>query len=391
MGDWLIRTFVKDEGRPSSPAARMSVGNLSSISCIVLNLLLSLTKGFVGMTLGSVSVVADAVNNLSDASSNLVSLIGFRLAGRPADEEHPYGHGRIEYLAGMVVSTLIVAVGLQLGRSSVERIVSPEAPAFDLAAILALLLSIAVKLWMSRFNLRLSKLIGSVALEATAADSRNDVLTSSAVLAAGLVSRYTGLDLDGWAGLAVAAFIIVSGIGLIHDTIDPLLGRTPSPELVCRVHERILSYPGVLGTHDLLIHDYGPGRQFASAHVEMAADATVRETHKVLDAIERDLLTDEHLRTILHCDPIETHRGDEDLRNWLAERLAELDRELEIHDVSVTRDRGLIRVSLDCAKPPQLEVSDDDLRELVESLVRLRVPGAECSLTIDSGFVSPES
>jgi len=369
----------------------MSAGNLSSISCIVLNLLLSLTKGLVGVALGSVSVVADAMNNLSDASSNLVSLIGFRLAGRPADEGHPYGHGRIEYLAGMVISTLIVAVGLQLGRSSVERISSPEVPAFDLAATLALLLSIAVKLWMSRFNHRLSKLIGSVALEATAADSRNDVLTSFAVLVAGLVSRHTGIDLDGWAGLVVATFIVVSGIGLIRDTVDPLLGRTPSPELVSRVHDRILSYPGVLGTHDLLIHDYGPGRQFASAHVEMAADATVRETHRVLDAIERDLLVDEHLRTILHCDPIETRRGGEDLRNWLAERLLELDRSLEIHDVSVTRDRGLMRVSLDCTKPPRLEVSDDDLKELVEALVRLRIPGAECSLTIDSGFVSPES
>lgn len=345
----------------------------------------------VGVVVGSVSIVADAINNLSDASSNVVSLIGFKLASRPADEGHPYGHGRYEYLAGMVVAALVVAVGVQLARSSVERILAPQAPGLDLVTVGILLLSIVVKLWMARFNRSLARRIGSGVLEATAVDSRNDVIATSAVLLASLASAASGRDLDGWAGLAVAAFIVASGIGLLRDTVDPLMGQTPSAELVQRVYERIMSYPGVLGTHDLLIHDYGPGRQFASAHVEMAADATVRQSHLVLDRIERELLQDEHLRIILHCDPIETEVGSDDLRNWVSGELAGLDRRLSVHDVDFWRDRGLMRVRLDCRKPDGVDISDDELRQAVEAIVRRRVPGADVELTIDTGYVSPAS
>ncbi len=391
MTEWLVRTFVRDADNTSSAAVRSGYGRLSSVTCIVLNVLLCLSKGMVGVVVGSVSIVADAINNLSDASSNVVSLIGFKLASRPADEGHPYGHGRYEYLAGMVVAVLVVAVGVQLARSSVERILAPQAPGLDLVTVGILLLSIVVKLWMARFNRSLARRIGSGVLEATAVDSRNDVIATSAVLLASLASAASGRDLDGWAGLAVAAFIVASGIGLLRDTVDPLMGQTPSAELVQRVYERIMSYPGVLGTHDLLIHDYGPGRQFASAHVEMAADATVRQSHLVLDQIERELLQDEHLRIILHCDPIETEVGSDDLRNWVSGELAGLDRRLSVHDVDFWRDRGLMRVRLDCRKPDGVDISDDELRQAVEAIVRRRVPGADVELTIDTGYVSPAS
>lgn len=391
MTGWLVRTFIRDAGNAASASVRSSYGRLSSVTCIVLNVLLCLSKGIVGLVVGSVSIVADAINNLSDASSNVVSLIGFKLASRPADEGHPYGHGRYEYLAGMVVAVLVVAVGVQLARSSAERILAPQAPNLDPITVGILLLSILVKLWMARFNRSLARRIDSGVLEATAVDSRNDVIATSAVLFASLASVASGRDLDGWAGLAVAAFIVVSGIGLLRDTVDPLMGQTPSAELVQRVYERIMSYPGVLGTHDLLIHDYGPGRKFASAHVEMAADATVRQSHLVLDRIERELLRDERLRIILHCDPIETEVGSDDLRNWVSDELARIDRRLTVHDVDFWRDRGLMRVRLDCRRPDSVGISDDELRHAVEEIVRRRVPGADVDLTIDSGYVSPAS
>ena len=389
MTDWLVRTFVPDPDDTQSPQARNRYGRLSSVVCILCNVLLCLAKGLVGLAAGSLSVVADAVNNLTDASSNVVSLAGFRLASRPADQGHPYGHGRYEYLAGMMVALIIVVVGFELGRSSVERIVSPQPVDFGWATVAALLLSMAVKLWMARFNHALAQRIGSVTLEATAQDSRNDVIATASVLTAGVISATTGLDLDGWMGLAVAAFIVASGVGLLRDTVDPLLGITPSAELVRRLHDRILSYPGVLGTHDLLVHDYGPGRKFASAHVEMAADTTVRESHRILDQIEDDILREENLSIVLHCDPVETHAGEANLANWLGEQVASIDPRLSVHDVEVEGEHGRRVVRLDCVRPEGLEMTDDELVGHITDAVRMRMPGATCQVTLDSGFVSP--
>lgn len=391
MVSWLVRTFVRDSDDVGNPRVRASYGLLSSMTCIVLNLVLCAAKGLVGVVSGSVSIVADAVNNLSDASSNIVSLVGFKLASRPADQGHPYGHGRYEYLAGMLVSVMIILVGVELGRSSIERIMSPSPAEFGVATVLALLLSICVKLWMAHFNRTLARRIDSVTLEATAVDSRNDVITSSAVLVAAIVSATTPLDLDGWMGLAVAAFIVWSGFGLLGDTVNPLLGDTPNEQLVQRVHDKILSYPGVLGTHDLLIHDYGPGRQFASAHVQMNADTTVRESHRVLDQIERDLLEQDNLRIVLHCDPVEMGAGGRDLMNWLNVRVRQIDPRLSVHDVDTEhgKDSDDHLVTLDVVRPDDLGMSDDELRERVCAAVRERVPEARCQITVDSGYVSP--
>ncbi|WP_058270716.1 cation diffusion facilitator family transporter [Olsenella massiliensis] len=388
----VVARFVPDATNVLDRRTRNAYGLLSSLSCIVLNVLLCFVKGVAGVLAGSVSIVADALNNLSDASSNVVSLLGFKLASRPADEQHPYGHGRYEYLAGVVVAVLVVAVGLQLARQSVEKILAPSPTEFGWLSAAALLLSIAVKAWMARFNHRLGARIDSTVLEATSQDSRNDVITTSAVLLAALVSALTGVDLDGWAGLGVSAFIMVSGIGLLRDTIDPLMGNTPSEELVARVHAKIVGYPGVLGAHDLLIHDYGPGHRFASAHVEMAADTSVRASHHVLDRIEDDLLREEGLRTVLHCDPIDVHNGPNDLRNWVEGRLREIDGNLSVHDVTYvpqSREGGSQLVRLDCWRPDGLEVSDDELRRHIEDIVHERHPGATVQITIDTGFISP--
>ena len=267
MTEWLVHRFIPDADQTARPDERTAHGTLASIVCIGCNILLCTTKGLVGLAAGSVSVVADAVNNLTDASSNIVSLIGFKLASRPADKGHPFGHGRIEYMAGVVVAFIIVAVGLDLAKTSIQKIVHPEPADFSLAVVVALLLSIGVKTWMALFTHPLATRIDSVTLEATAQDSKNDVLATSAGRAAGIIGKLCGIDLDGVAGLAVGAFIMWSGFELVRETLDPLLGQAPDPKLVSHIHDTIMSYPGVLGTHDVMVHDYGPCRKFASAHV----------------------------------------------------------------------------------------------------------------------------
>ena len=305
MTDWLVRRCVADADNVGDPQGRQRYGLLASVVSIVCNVLLFVGKAALGWAVGSLSIVADAVNNLSDMSSNVVSLLGFRLASRPADEEHPYGHGRYEYLASLGVAVIIIVVGLDLVRDAVGQIRHPQPTQFGLAVVLVLVGSIAVKLWMMRFNEQMAQRISSETLHATAIDSRNDVLATSAVLAAALISHVTGVQLDGWMGLAVGCLIVWGGIDLVRGTVDTLLGHAPDPDLVDRVRTRIMEAPGVLGMHDLMIHDYGPGRQFASAHVEMAPGGDVVRDHDVLDGIERDLWRQEHLVITLHLDPVE--------------------------------------------------------------------------------------
>jgi cation diffusion facilitator family transporter len=390
MTDWLVRHFIRNADDTADPAVRDSYGTLASVVCIACNVLLCLAKGVAGILAGSVSIVADAVNNLSDATSNVVSLVGFRLASKPADDRHPYGHGRIEYLAGTIVSALIIVVGLELIRSSIDKIAHPSPTEFSPAVVAVLAASIATKAWMALFNRTLGRRIGSVTLEATAADSRNDVISTSAVLAAATISHLTGFDLDGWAGMAVGAFIVASGARLTQDTISPLLGKAPDPALVRRIHDTIMAAPGVLGTHDLMVHDYGPGRKFASAHVEMPAEMDPLKSHEVLDALERHFADEEHLPLVLHCDPIVTDDPAlRDMQHWLSEQVKSIDARLTIHDLHAEKTDGAsMHVSLDCVRPSGCSIGDDELREGIAALVASRYPNATCSVTIDSNYVS---
>ena len=304
MTEALIRLFIKNPEKTHDPAVRAAYGNLASWVGILCNLALCAGKFMVGTLSGSISVAADAVNNLSDASSSVVSLLGFRLGSRPADEEHPYGHARFEYLSGLAVAVMVLVIGLELGKTSLGKILAPTPVTFSWVTVGVLAASILVKLWMALFNRKVGGRIHSGALIATAADSRNDVLTTGAVLTAALISHFARVELDGWMGLAVALFILYSGVGLVKSTIDPLLGLAPDPELVKYIHERVMSYPNVLGTHDLMVHDYGPGRQFASVHVEMAAEGDVMASHDVIDNIERDFLENDGLHVVIHFAPL---------------------------------------------------------------------------------------
>lgn len=387
MTGWLIKTFIKHPEDTGSPAVRAAYGRMAGLVGILCNLLLCAGKFVVGLVSGSIAISADAVNNLSDASSNIVSLIGFKLAARPADEDHPYGHARFEYLAGLAVAVMVLLIGLELGKTSIDRILHPAPVEFSLAAALVLLASILTKLWMAAFNRKIGKAIGSAALEATAADSRNDVLSTGAVLIASLIGHFTSLALDGWMGLAVAAFILVSGVGLVRETIDPLLGEAPDPALVAHIHDKVMGYPGVLGVHDLMVHDYGPGRRFASLHVEMAAEADVMESHDLIDNIERDFLQSDHLNVVIHFDPIVTSEAAVgDLRHWMAGQVKEIDPSLTIHDLRTVPGPTHTNVIFDCVTPPGFRLEPLELKKAIKEKVHPQRPELVLVITVEHSF-----
>lgn len=389
MAGFIVRNFIKDYENTQNPAVRAAYGKVSSIVGILCNAVLFIGKILVGTLSSSVSITADAVNNLSDASSSLISLLGFKLASRPADEEHPYGHGRYEYLSGLMVAVLIMVIGVELFKSSIGKIIHPEPVIFSWVGVGVLVFSILLKLWMAVFNTKTGKAINSKTLIATAVDSRNDVITTAAVLMAALISHFTSVELDGWMGLAVAVFILYSGFGLVKDTLDPMLGRAPEQEMVDAIRKKILSYPGVLGTHDLMVHDYGPGRQFASVHVEMAAEADVIESHDVLDNIERDFLKNDGLHMIVHFDPISTKdNAINELRIWISESIKDIDSRLTIHDLRVVRGTTHTNVIFDCVMPHDMDMTEKELKQKISALIEGEYPSHYCVITVDKSYAA---
>lgn len=389
MIEWLIRHFVKGYQYQNDPTVRTAYGKFAGIVGIICNVLLCTTKGIIGLLSGSISIVADALNNLSDAASNIISLLGFKLASKPADPEHPYGHGRYEYLSGLAVSVIIVVIGVELIQSSIDKILNPTPTEFNLTVAIILIMSILVKLWMTVFNRTIGKRISSTTLEAAAVDSRNDVISTTVVLLCAIVSYLTGIDLDGWVGVAVGVFIVYSGIQLMRETISPLLGKAAEPEVVAHIQKKIMSYPGVLGTHDLMVHDYGPGRQFASAHVEMAAEADPMESHDLIDNIEQDFKNDEGLIVTLHYDPIVTDDPEvKNLRNQINEMVKTIDPKLSIHDLRTVPGPTHTNVIFDCVKPADFTLSDDELKARISALVTEKYPQAICKITVDQSYMT---
>ena len=389
MTSFLIRLFIRRREDVQDACVRLSYGNLAGITGIVCNVLLCAIKFFTGLFTGSISITADAVNNLSDASSGVITLLGFKLAGKPADPEHPYGHARMEYLAGLVVSFVILLIGVQLAGESVQKILHPAAATFGIVPAVMLVFSILVKLWMAGFYRSIGKKIDSTTLLAASADSRNDVISTGAVLLALLISAWTDLDLDGWMGMAVALFILYSGIGLIKDTLDPLLGRAPSEELTRRVEEKILSYEGILGTHDLMVHDYGPGQCFASVHVEMSAEMNVMRSHDIIDTIERDFHEQDHIHLVIHYDPIEI--GSDavgTMRQWVTERVHAVSPLLSIHDFRMVKGALHTNLIFDVAAPSSYESTDAEIKQQIQRSVQENANGETyyCAITVDRSY-----
>lgn len=389
---FLLRCFVKNYENAADKAVRSACGNLACIVGIACNVLLFAGKFMVGMLFGSVAITADAVNNLSDASSNVVSLVGFKLGSKPADKEHPYGHARYEYLAGLAVSVMILVIGIELGKESIGKIIAPTAVEFSWLSAAVLVASILVKLWMSGFNRYVGKLIHSDTLLATAADSRNDVISTSAVLVASLAAHFTRIDrLDGIMGLAVALFILYSGIGLVRDTLDPILGAAPDLEQVDYIKEKALSYPNVLGVHDMMIHDYGPGNRLVSFHLEMPAEGDVMAMHDEIDCIEKDFFTNDGLTVTIHFDPVVT--GDPhvtELRELVEAAAHQADPEVNIHDLRIVPGPTHTNVIFDCAVPPRYFEKDGAAgRELLNKLrdaVRQKWPDHFCVIQLEQAY-----
>ncbi len=391
MTKLLIRLFVKNSAHTGDPKVRSAYGKLAGTVGIAANVLLFLVKVLAGTLASSVSITADAFNNLADASSGIVSLLGFRMAEKPADPEHPYGHARYEYLSGLFVAVLILVIGVELFKTGVDKILHPTEVAFRLLPAIILVLSILAKLWLSLFNRKIGKTISSETLIATAADSRNDVIATAAVLAAMVIDHFFAVNLDGVMCLLVALFILYSGVGLLRETISPLLGRAPDPELVREIEEKILTYPGVLGTHDLIVHDYGPGRQFATIHVEMAAEDDVLKNHDVIDNIERDFLAN-GLHLLVHFDPVVTSDAAVgELRAWLSEEITHIHPELTLHDLRIVPGPTHTNVIFDLVVPHAYEAEEIAIKQRIRTAVAERYPNHFCVITVDPAFGPPKT
>ena len=390
MTQFLIRCFIKRPDDVKDAAVRTAYGNLASLVGMACNILLCIGKLLAGTLFGSIAIMADALNNLSDASSNVVSLIGFRLAAKAPDAEHPYGHARYEYLAGLVVSVTILAIGLSLLKESALKVLHPTPVAFSWLSIGVLAASILVKLWMSGFNRAVGKKINSETLMATAADSRNDVLTTGAVLLSTILCSLTGYGIvDGIMGVGVAAFILWSGWGLVMDTLSPLLGESPSPELVEHIERTVMSYPGVLGMHDLMVHDYGPGHQFASLHVEFPAETDPLTAHDVIDNIEKDFLQKDRLQVTIHYDPIVTADASVGvLRARLKEHARQLDPQLSIHDLRIVPGDSHTNVLFDLVFPAGYTGDIDQMLAKMCQFVKEQDPKYCCVVKVEQSYAS---
>lgn len=384
MTDLILRIFVRDHKNTEDPAVRDKCGRVAGAVGIVTNFLLFLMKIIVGTVFHSVSVTADAVNNLTDSGSSVVTLIGFKMASKPADEKHPFGHARIEYLSGVIVSFIVIFLGLQLGMSSIEKILTPEENALTPVALVVLVISILAKLWQCLFYRKVGRMIKSESVEATSKDSRNDVIATSVVLLGAVITMLTGVNLDGYMGAAVALFIVFSGVQLTISTADPLLGQAPEGELVQTITEKMLSYPGIIGMHDLAVHNYGVGRCFASAHCEVDAKNDILVSHDLIDNIERDFSRDLGIHMVIHLDPVIVGDARTDALHCKVQSLVTaLYPTVTIHDFRVIWGVTHSNIVFDAAVSFAVKDSDAVITQKLEAEIQKLDPDYRTVVTID--------
>ena len=383
MTKLLLRWFVRDWKEADNPKVRTAIGRLSGIVGIVCNLILCAGKFLAGILSGALSITADAMNNLTDAASSIVTLVGFRLSEIPADENHPYGHARFEYLSGLTVSALVLIIGFELARTSIGKIFHPEPTEFSALIAVILVVSILAKLWMAQFNKKLGKHIDSTALLATAADSRNDCISTGAVLIAAVIEAVTKWSVDGYVGLAVALFILWSGVGLAKETISPLLGEGASPELQAEIVDYINKNPMVLGYHDLMVHDYGPGQRFASLHVEMDHRIDPLVCHEAIDDMERECLESHGVHLVIHYDPTVTDDPELNrLHKEADEILTAYDSRIQTHDFSLVKGTGHANLIFDVVLPCDLMGKKNEIKALLEEKIQARETGKKYYLVL---------
>lgn len=389
MTEFLVRIFIKDYKNTEDLQVRTKYGVLSSCVGICCNVLLFGVKLAIGLLMHSLAIMADAFNNLSDAASSVISFIGVKMASKPADEEHPFGHGRIEYIAALIVSFLVIEVGVSCLRSSFEKLFAPEPIAFDWVPFVILLLSVGVKLWMSFFNRKLGKRIDSKVMLATAADSTGDVIVTSATLASILICYFTSVNIDAITGIAVSVIVIWSGISIAKETLEPLIGQRPDPQLYRQIQEMVESYDGIVGTHDLIIHNYGPGRSMASIHAEVPRDVDIETSHEIIDRVEREVAKKLNIFLVIHMDPVEVHdKAVLEVKEKLSRVIQTLDDKLSFHDFRVVNGCQKITLIFDLVVP--FSYSQEDAKRSVRQITALMQeidPRYSCVITVDKEYL----
>lgn len=370
MTNLLIKLFVKDSKNTSDPAVRKRYGYLGAFTGIVLNILLFLGKLIAGILSGGISVIADAFNNLSDAGSSIMTFVGFKMAGMPADSEHPYGHGRMEYVSGIIISFIIMMMGFELGKSSVEKIFSSEKSEFSILAVSVLGASLLVKLWMALFNTKLGRKIDSATMKAAAADSLSDCISTSVVIICMFIQLFSGFELDSYAGIIVALFILYTGFNTFKESLTPLLGTKPKKELVEEIENTVMNYDGIVGVHDLMVHDYGVGRMVISLHAEISSKTDIMLAHELIDLIEDDLREKYRCSVTIHMDPVvvDDEKADE-VKKVVLDIIKNIDSSLTIHDFRITDGVSRINVIFDLVTPFGFRYKDGELALMIKNAI----------------------
>lgn len=384
----MIKAFVKTDHGVKSNKTRESYGKLSGVVGILCNLLIAASKLVAGLLFNSVSVVADAANNFSDAMSSVVTFVGFKLSGKPADKEHPYGHERIEYVSGLIVSFLVLFIGFELIKTSVGKIFSKEAAEYSTLTFVVLGVSVLVKLWLFKFNRYIGREIESSTILAASQDSLNDVVATCAVILSAMVSAIFKIELDGYVGVAVSLYIIYTGVMLVGETVNPLLGTAPSKELTNRISSHVLGYEGVEGIHDLIIHNYGPNRCFASVHVEVSSKQDILISHDIADNIERDAKKLYGIELVVHLDPlIKDDASVDEAKAMIAKIINEIDKSLTFHDFRMVKGVTHTNLIFDVCVPVDYHIDDGELADVIINHVHAIDRTYECVITVDKNFL----
>lgn len=383
----IIRLFIKDEQNTANPAIRTKYGVVSSVVGIICNVLLALLKFFLGIISNSIAITADAANNLSDSASSIVTLLGFKLSSKPADREHPFGHGRIEYICSLVVAFLVLLVGFELGKSSVLRIISGEHAIFSPFVVAGLAISVLLKFWLFLFNKKLGREIDSTAMQAVATDSFSDALATTVTLIAIVASNFTEFPIDGYIGILVSLLVLWAGIGIIRDTLTPLLGTAPDPDLVKKIHDEILSYDKILGIHDLIVHEYGPGKLFASLHAEVSSSENIMDSHGIIDLIESEVTKKLGIEILIHMDPLEVENEEVcRIRDDVYVAIKKLDNSFSMHDFRIVPSGDFKNILFDVVIPIDYVASDSIVSDMVITAISALNPCYVVKPVIDRGF-----
>jgi len=389
MTDFIIKKFIKDYENVNEQRVRESYGITASITGIILNTLLSIGKILTGIIFNSISVTADGVNNLSDGASSVITLIGFKISSKPADKDHPFGHARMEYLTGLILGIAVILVGVELIKSSFDKIMNPTKTIFSIEMIVVLIVSVLIKLWISLFYKKLGDKISSATLKASSTDSRNDVISTIVVILSLLVSKATGYEVDGYVGIIVALFILYSGYDILRDILNPLLGEMPDREFIESIENKILSYDGIVNIHDLVVHNYGPNRYFASVHAEVDAKEDIMKSHDLIDNIERDFAREFDISLVIHLDPVITDDEEiNELRSMTDKIVKSIDERLTMHDFRVVKGETHTNLIFDVVVPVDYDIKSSKLVSMIEKEIRNKDETYFAVITIDKNYVS---